>query len=135
MMDMLFVLMFFIVVQIGILKESTCPMKGRVKYLLLERHAPGSLGKVLLWMMIFIYNYLSFLFSESLIFIIICIASYSLNYIWKIIFVYSLRGVLKLLHEDTWNFCFIEKHWMFWEKSIKHIPTITQREQSYWGLK
>lgn len=135
MMGMLFVLIFLIVVQIGILKESTCPVKGRVKYHVLERHAPGSLGKVLLWVMIFICNYLSFLFSESLIFIIICIASYSLNYIWKRIFVYSLRGVLKLLHEDTWNFCLIEKHWMFWEKSIKHIPTITQREQSYWGLK
>ena len=66
MTDMLFVLMFLIVVQIGILKESTCPVKGRVKNHLLERHAPGSLGKVLLWMMIFIYNYLSFLFSERM---------------------------------------------------------------------
>ena len=81
MMDMLFVLIFLIVVQISILKDSTCPVRGRVKYHVLGRYAPGSLGKVLLWVMIFICNYLSFLFSESLIFIIICIASYSLNYI------------------------------------------------------
>lgn len=68
---------------------------------------------------------------ENLILIIIYILSCLLNYIGRQS-LFIVWSVLKLLHEATWSIMLIEKHWVFWAKSINHIPVITEREQSYW---